>query len=144
MGLYQHLPSAVPNMKRYIQLLLMLLIAAISIYARDSTITCDDCQVKTDIKWCQRCYTAPTHCTIEFSLSCNATVDEVCAGCLGQLYPLPGCSTSTGGYYKEERTGCRYLRKAALTSILISSNGCGEVWSQVRKAIRDTPLSHTS
>lgn len=52
MGLHQHHPTPIPNMKRYIKLILMLRIAAIFVHARDSTITCNDCQVKTDVKRC--------------------------------------------------------------------------------------------
>lgn len=69
-------------MKTPLQLLLILLIPTMSVHARDSTITCDDCKLQTDVKWCQRCYTAPTHCTLKFPLPCRATVDEVCNGAL--------------------------------------------------------------
>jgi hypothetical protein len=57
--------------------------------SRPSTLTCDDCKAETDVKWCQRCYAAPTHCTVPFSVSCNATVDDECTGALDGCIHYP-------------------------------------------------------
>lgn len=74
--------------------ILLLTTFAISVLARDSTITCDPCEPPTDVKWCQRCYTSPTHCSLPFSLPCDATVDEVCAGALDDCIHYPDASAS--------------------------------------------------
>lgn len=49
------------------------------------TLSCGPCRERSDsdsesVKWCQRCFMAPVHCSLEFSVACNSTVDRSCIG----------------------------------------------------------------
>ncbi|KAK3944633.1 hypothetical protein QBC46DRAFT_337322 [Diplogelasinospora grovesii] len=64
------------------------------------TITCDkDCSQNGDeglVKWCKKCWntTISMHCTIPFSVPCDAAVDDVCPGNVQDCVHLPQASGS--------------------------------------------------
>ncbi|KAK1765677.1 hypothetical protein QBC33DRAFT_560598 [Phialemonium atrogriseum] len=68
------------------------------------TLTCGACKEGEGgsshaVKWCQRCYMSPVHCSLEFSVPCNSTVDRVCPG------DVMGCVHEPGDAANATRSG---------------------------------------
>ena len=54
------------------------------------TLSCGPCKEPSGEKWCRKCYTAPIHCTLEFSVPCDSVVDRYCADNVGSCVHPPG------------------------------------------------------
>lgn len=95
------LASATPTLTTFFLLLLILLLSHAGPAAGSPqllpppTISCDDCMASTGVKWCTRCTMAPVHCTLQFSVPCDAVVDPYCrSGSMKECWHVPAKSSS--------------------------------------------------